>query len=802
TPSQTQLTPSQTQLTPSQTQLTPISDSGVLGQVDKEISASVESRPLNAESASNTSLQWATFEAEGPTRRFATETGTPIAIAGETENSASRLAKLNPTASTEQAKGFIGSNREQSDADGVVLKSSRAAENESPGTTRVGGVVESNENSDTPPRLTRDPMRQSGFSVNETSADPIDLESQNADGKRADMAISSNAVGKNASQVQIKGDDQVNSESHKVSSPGRESESEKANRNRSHEAASSKTFVSNVSVNATSLATTSLVGPATNSPTEAAESLSNFIESKQDQVGLDASTGRDFNSGAKATKIVSAAVSERSEAIQKDGRLESVRIVNQKSIESTEAKVESPISESPKTQQPNIARRSDSVFDDGKSVSNLKRPENQSAQSLKTYREQPKLSIVEPGSKALAAEPIDSKILLSQTGERSANAVSLPLNEVNGKSNVAEKAVPQSTGPARIDRAEVTGFGAGEKTLSARIQSGQQPIVQSGESASSGGLDEFLPPELFEVARPSKSALTETRVEVRSSASQGSLGGGGALPAEGKESAPGFGEKKDTGSKNSDGFQRGTVDAQLDDDMAHTATSESYSRAFGKNIPESAKNDIPLGTGRRGLSGFEPSVNVNGRMADSAGLTGAQTGTQVQNASGSRFESVIESSGAAPSRLSDQVWSAVESFRAQGARDWTVRIRPDHDTELNLRMRLQGNQLVVHAQLEAGRHELISSRWNELQFILADRGVQLQPLESGAGNGQPHNQNQHGSSQFGSNGFERRESFEQQQADAEFISRAASVPSNQVLEAVKTSNEKTKVSQNRLETWA
>ena len=163
---------------------------------------------------------------------------------------------------------------------------------------------------------------------------------------------------------------------------------------------------------------------------------------------------------------------------------------------------------------------------------------------------------------------------------------------------------------------------------------------------------------------------------------------------------------------------------------------------------------------------------------------------------------MIESSGAAPSRLSDQVWSAVESFRAQGARDWTVRIRPDHDTELNLRMRLQGNQLVVHAQLEAGRHELISSRWNELQFILADRGVQLQPLESGAGNGQPHNQNQHGSSQFGSNGFERRESFEQQQADAEFISRAASVPSNQVLEAVKTSNEKTKVSQNRLETWA
>jgi hypothetical protein len=81
-------------------------------------------------------------------------------------------------------------------------------------------------------------------------------------------------------------------------------------------------------------------------------------------------------------------------------------------------------------------------------------------------------------------------------------------------------------------------------------------------------------------------------------------------------------------------------------------------------------------------------------------------------------------------RLVERIWSAIETFRSAGSNDWVVRIRPDQETELNLRLKMQENQLVIHAKLENGNWDALAPSWRDLQAHLANRGVQLQPLES------------------------------------------------------------------------
>ena len=277
----------------------------------------------------------------------------------------------------------------------------------------------------------------------------------------------------------------------------------------------------------------------------------------------------------------------------------------------------------------------------------------------------------------------------------------------------------------------------------------------------------------------------------------------GSQIASGKGSSSGSTGKKNGGSQSGKPKQGGTVVAQQARDMARKATNEFSSRVFGQNIPDAAKNDTFLGAARRTSPLVEQSLGANARASELAAKSGGQMLSSVVATSSGRMEGMSESGGVGQSRLTEQVLSAVDNFRNQGARDWQVRLRADQDTELNLRMRFQDNQLVVQARMEAGRPDLIAPRWGELQQILADRGVQLQHLESGAGDGksQSQSQNQDGFSQFNSNGFEKGESFEQQQKELELLTKGSLRSGRQSGDA-EPSSEKAENSEDGWQTWA
>lgn len=269
----------------------------------------------------------------------------------------------------------------------------------------------------------------------------------------------------------------------------------------------------------------------------------------------------------------------------------------------------------------------------------------------------------------------------------------------------------------------------------------------------------------------------------------------------GKESNSNSTGKKDGGSQSGRPKQGGTVDAQLPRDMARRASNEFYSQDSGKNIPEAAKNDSILGLSRRNAPVVEPSLGVKARASELTANSGAQILSSITANPTGRLVGMSESTGVLQSRLSDHILSAVESFHAQGSRDWIVRIRPDQNTELNLRLQLQNNQLVIQARLDSGRSDLIAPRWNELQQVLAARGVQLQPLESGSENTQGQSQTHNGSSQFSSNSPQQKESFEQQQRELEFLARG-SFRSGQTSATAEASKEEAENSQDGWQTWA
>lgn len=216
----------------------------------------------------------------------------------------------------------------------------------------------------------------------------------------------------------------------------------------------------------------------------------------------------------------------------------------------------------------------------------------------------------------------------------------------------------------------------------------------------------------------------------------------------------------------------GIGDAQHDEHMVWTKNNEPGPELAGKNMPNSGKNDFPSRNPGQVLAANELNrarVDSSGdRMADlafssNAWLDNAERARSLDEPIGS-----LRADGHLHARLTERIWSAIETFRSSGSDNWIVRIRPDHDVELNLRLKVQENQLVIHARLESGNWDALAPNWRDLQAQLANRGIQLQPLE-GSGdrsalsqnfnpmNSDPQNQRQHHAGEDGSRFQDLRE---------------------------------------------
>ena len=93
-------------------------------------------------------------------------------------------------------------------------------------------------------------------------------------------------------------------------------------------------------------------------------------------------------------------------------------------------------------------------------------------------------------------------------------------------------------------------------------------------------------------------------------------------------------------------------------------------------------------------------------------------------------EAALPTVAPAAEAMLERIWSQVTAFRLQGASQYVVELRPDAQTQLQLTIQFGASGLEIQPRLQQGDLSRMNAAWGELQAGLAERGVQLRPLES------------------------------------------------------------------------
>jgi len=111
----------------------------------------------------------------------------------------------------------------------------------------------------------------------------------------------------------------------------------------------------------------------------------------------------------------------------------------------------------------------------------------------------------------------------------------------------------------------------------------------------------------------------------------------------------------------------------------------------------------------------QPASNVQGVTA-----TGQSSGTP----------GVFAQQSVQVSSVLEAIWSRVTQFRTRGDSQWSVQIRPDDNTKLELTIKVGTAGLEIQTRMQQGDMGRLMSSWGELQQALSERGVSLKNLES------------------------------------------------------------------------
>ena len=80
--------------------------------------------------------------------------------------------------------------------------------------------------------------------------------------------------------------------------------------------------------------------------------------------------------------------------------------------------------------------------------------------------------------------------------------------------------------------------------------------------------------------------------------------------------------------------------------------------------------------------------------------------------------------------LLETIWNRVTTFRARGDSSWTVQIRPDDQTKMQLTIKMGATGLEIITRLQQGDMQRLGTTWGDLQNALSERGVRLHDLEA------------------------------------------------------------------------
>ncbi len=110
------------------------------------------------------------------------------------------------------------------------------------------------------------------------------------------------------------------------------------------------------------------------------------------------------------------------------------------------------------------------------------------------------------------------------------------------------------------------------------------------------------------------------------------------------------------------------------------------------------------------------------------------------------------------SKLTEDMWAAVNEFKVKGGDRVEVQLQTDAQTRMRLEILHERGVVEVRARLEGGDLMALASGWNDLQDSMAGRGVTLRQLESEL---PPRQQNGQPQSQPAFDAETRREAFAQ-----------------------------------------
>jgi len=80
--------------------------------------------------------------------------------------------------------------------------------------------------------------------------------------------------------------------------------------------------------------------------------------------------------------------------------------------------------------------------------------------------------------------------------------------------------------------------------------------------------------------------------------------------------------------------------------------------------------------------------------------------------------------------MMETIWNRVTTFRARGDSSWTVQIRADDQTRLQLTIKMGATGLEIQTRMQQGDMGRLGAGWGDLQNALSERGVQLHDLET------------------------------------------------------------------------
>ncbi len=143
------------------------------------------------------------------------------------------------------------------------------------------------------------------------------------------------------------------------------------------------------------------------------------------------------------------------------------------------------------------------------------------------------------------------------------------------------------------------------------------------------------------------------------------------------------------------------------------------------------------------------------------------------NVSGVASSSEIAPRAGVISKLTEDVWAAVNEFKVKGGDRVEVQLQTDAQTRLRLEIWHERGVVEVRARLEGGNLMALTAGWSNLQDSMADRGVMLRQLESEL---PPRQQPGQSETQSSFDAEARREAFAQARQQRLLVEEEAAAP--------------------------